>query len=144
MNELYEFRESAALSAGGVRWQSVRCAAVLLAVLALALAVPAQAVPGGRLTTMKRGNFACEVAGDAMGEPGIRQASEDFSILHSSIYRTASGRGSYLMTGDMLIMTTGPKKGERYKQISENFLHQLTADGKEGGLRCIRRVMNNQ
>ena len=101
------------------------------------------AVPGGVIGTMKRGNFSCEVAGNAMGDAGIRQPAEDFTILHSSIYSTAAGRGTYLMTGDLITMTTGPKRGERYKRISENFLRRLTRDGQESTLRCIRRVMNN-
>ena len=142
MIELDEYRESAALSAGGRLWQSARWRAIITVVVGLGMIPAAIAVPGGRLGTMKRGNYGCEIAGDAMGEPGIRQAAQDFTILHSSIYSTAAGRGSYLMTGDFLTMTTGPRRGERYKRISENFLRRLNADGEESTLRCIRLATN--
>lgn len=144
MIELDEYRESAALSAGNRLWQSVRCASLALGGAALLGASPAQAVPGGVLGTLKRGSFACELAGDALGKAGIAQPAEDFDIVHSSTYATPAGRGSYLMTGDQIIMTSGPKQGQRYKSISENFVRQLDAAGAETSLRCVRRVMNNQ
>ena len=79
-----------------------------------------------------------------MGDPGVSQPAEDFTILHSSMYETARGRGSYLMTGEEIVMTTGPKRGERYVRITENFLRKLDAVGQQTSLRCARRVQNNQ
>ena len=140
MTKLYNIAQSAALSLRNRLWQSM----LWLIAVTVVLAQSAHAVPGGRLATMKRGNFACELAGDAMGESGIRQKDADFAILHSSTYGAVTGRGSYLMTGDLITMTSGPKMGEHYKRVSENFLRRLAADGSETSLRCIRLVLNNQ
>jgi hypothetical protein len=41
-------------------------------------------------------------------------------------------------------MTTGPKAGQRFRRLSENYLRKLTADGQETDLRCIRHVLNNR
>jgi hypothetical protein len=41
-------------------------------------------------------------------------------------------------------MTSGPKAGEKFHRISDNFLRKLNADGTDGELRCIRMVTNNR
>jgi hypothetical protein len=40
--------------------------------------------------------------------------------------------------------TTGPRKGQSFRRVSENFLRRLDAQGKDTDLRCIRAVRNNQ
>ena len=41
------------------------------------------------------------------------------------------------------MLTSGPKKGNRYRRASDNFLRKLGSDGKETALRCVRKVLNN-
>ena len=98
----------------------------------------------GPIGTLHRGDYLCEVAGNALGEAGIHQPDEDFTILHDSVYRNANGQGSYLLTGKLIQMTSGPKRGERYRRLSDSFLRRLAPDGTETGLRCVRVVLNNQ
>ncbi len=114
-----------------------------LAPLLIALAAPALAVPGGPIGQMPPGNFLCEMPGDATGAVGLRVPGEDFLIVNANTYRTATGRGTYLLTGDQLVMTSGPKNGEKFHRISESFMRKLGPDGKDSDLRCVRRVVNN-
>jgi len=132
---------SGALSGPKAIWQS--CCALGLAGFAV-FSAPAQAGPEGPTYTVRRGEYACEMPGTALTEAGLRRAEEDFTIRQGSMYSTAQGRGSYLATGDEIRMTTGPKKGERFRRVSENFLRKLTSEGRETDLRCIRRVANNR
>lgn len=111
--------------------------------LLLALGAPALAVPGGPIGQIPPGNFQCELPGDATGAVGLRVPDEDFAVVNANTYRTAKGRGTYLLTGDLLALTSGPKNGDRYRLISNNFLRKLGADGQDGSLRCVRRVVNN-
>ncbi|RVU06152.1 hypothetical protein EOE18_04705 [Novosphingobium umbonatum] len=104
---------------------------------------PALAGPEGPAFTLRRGDYTCELPGHALTTAGIAQPQEDFTIRQGSIYSTSAGRGTYLATGDEIVMTTGPKKGEKYKRVSENYLRKLTRDGGESNLRCIRKVLNN-
>lgn len=110
----------------------------------LLAAVPALAgVPGGKIDTLDAGTYICELPGDAAGAAGIRQPDEAFEIVNANTYRTAQGRGSYLLTGDTLTMTSGPKRGQRFHRLSDRFLRLMDANGKDSALRCIRRVVNN-
>ena len=133
--------QSGALSVGSAIWQSRRMACALAGALLFASA--AQAGPDGPIFTVKRGDYACELPGTALTRAGLRQPGEDFTIRQGSIYTTATGRGSYLASGDEIRMTSGPKLGERFLRESENFLRKLTKDGQPSDLRCIRRVLNN-
>jgi hypothetical protein len=113
-------------------------------VIALALlAGPAFAVPGGQIDSLPAGQYLCELPGDATGPVGRRQEAESFTILNASTYASPGGRGSYLLTGDRLTMTSGPKNGESFVRKSDNFLRKLDANGRETALRCVRRVVNN-
>lgn len=114
-----------------------------IALLAAALAAPAIAAPGGALGTMPKGLYACELPGDATGALGVRAPAEDFTIVNGSAYATSAGRGIYLLTGDRLVMTSGPFKGAAYHRQSGGFLRRLTADGSESELRCVLGVSNN-
>ena len=44
---------------------------------------------------------------------------------------------------DDLVLTSGPKRGQKFHRISANFLRKLGPDGKDSDLRCVRRVINN-
>ena len=114
--------------------------AILLGIL---FASPAVAAPGGPIDTIHRGEYYCELPGDATGPAGHPVPEEGFEILSGSSYTTAKGGGAYLLTGDLLVMTSGPKRGERFNRLSSNFLRKLAPDGTETTLRCVRRMRNN-
>jgi hypothetical protein len=118
---------------------------VLLATLCLTFAnvAAASAAPGGRLATLPVGEYRCELPGDATGPSGHPVPEETFSIRNASTYVDANGAGSYLLTGDRLVMTSGPKRGNAYHRISNNFLRKLDADGKDTPLRCVRRASSD-
>ncbi|HOB14168.1 MAG TPA: hypothetical protein PKN09_07990 [Novosphingobium sp.] len=109
----------------------------------IALSAAALAVPGGPIGSLQPAAYLCELPGDATGAAGYRVPSEDFTIINANTYNTASGRGTYLLTGDDLVLTSGPKRGQKFHRISANFLRKLGPDGKDSDLRCVRRVINN-
>ncbi|WP_310530861.1 hypothetical protein [Novosphingobium sp.] len=118
--------------------------AIITAVLVgSALVAPALAAPGGELGTMPKGSYACERPGDATGALGVRVLDEDFTVENGSAYTTARGRGVYLLTGDRLVMTSGPFQGATYRRKSGGFLRRLAADSSETDLRCVLGVSNN-
>src|SRR5438552_3912953 len=88
-------------------------------------ASPVLAAPGGPIDTIHRGKYACERPGDATGPAGYLIPEEGFEILTGSSYMTATGGGAYLLTGDLLVMTSGPKRGQRFTRLSNNFLRKL-------------------
>lgn len=119
----------------------------LILLAGLAACAPAQTiypVPGGEIGVLQQGFYVCELPGDATGPAGIRQDAQDFSVHNGSRYSTTQGRGTYLLTGDLVQMTSGPKQGQQFRQLSNNFLRELDAAGKETDLRCVRRVQNNR
>jgi len=93
---------------------------------------------GGKLSTLARGAYACEMPGDAATGRGIEIPEEDFTIVNASTYHSGEQSGTYLRTGDLVTMTSGPKKGSRYSIKSERFLRKLAQDGTASGLRCIK------
>jgi hypothetical protein len=114
-------------------------------ILAMLLAAtPVLAVPGGPIDSLDAAAYVCELPGDAAGAAGIRQPAEDFTITNANSYQDATGRGTYLLTGDILALTSGPKRGQRYHRISDRFLRLIGPDGKDGPLRCVRQVVNNR
>ena len=129
--------ESRALSAGNCFRQAGAIA------LALLLAGPATAAPGGDMETMPIGDYICELPGDATGSAGIHVPGEDFTVVTASSYRAGDAMGSYLLTGGQLTMTGGPLQGKRYKRQSEGFVRKLDDQGMPSELRCVRRKRNN-
>jgi hypothetical protein len=109
----------------------------------LTLSAGALAVPGGPIDVLPPASYACEMPGDASVAAGYRVDSENFSIANSNSYYTGKGRGTYLLTGDLLVLTSGPKRGQKFRRISDNFLRKLGPDGNDSPLRCVRRVVNN-
>lgn len=107
--------------------------------VALLLAAPALASGGGRLGTLERGSWVCELPGDAEVGRGIPAPEAGFTITISSTYRTQAGTGKYLRAGEIVTMTSGPQKGTRYRMQSERMLRRIDADGNDAGLRCVRR-----
>lgn len=86
---------------------------------------------------MPQGRYVCELSGDAAGPASIQIESEHFTVVAASSYRAQGKRGSYLLTGDEVVMTSGPFDGKRYRRISDKFLRAVDAQGNEGQLRCI-------
>lgn len=109
----------------------------------LALSAAALAVPGGPIDVLAPAAYACEMPGDATNAAGYRVDAENFVIENSNSYSTPAGHGTYLLTGDDLVLTSGPKRGDRYHRVSDNFLRKLGPDGQETPLRCVRKVLNN-
>jgi hypothetical protein len=114
-----------------------------LLTIALLATGPALAAPGGPIATLLPGRYICELPGDASGPAGLRQDDESFVVINAASYETAVGRGTYLVTGDMVTITSGPKNGQRFRRISDNFLRRIGPDGQDSALRCVRRVVNN-
>ncbi|WP_157093091.1 elongation factor P [Paraurantiacibacter namhicola] len=104
-------------------------------------ALACTAAPGSaqdRIDTVMRGQYACELPGNAAGAVAVPQPDMDFRIKSASRYSGNGGEGIYLFRGGTLQFTTGPRKGERYRQVRDGFMRKLDADGKESRLRCIR------
>lgn len=116
---------------------------VLAAVSAVGSA-PAVAVPGGQIATLQHGTYVCELPGDATGPAGLRRPDRDFTVINTSSYLVDGQRGTYLLTGDLVTFTSGPRRGEKLTRLSANFLRELRPDGTPGPLRCVRRVINNR
>ncbi|HEX7709742.1 MAG TPA: hypothetical protein VF418_02275 [Sphingomonadaceae bacterium] len=111
---------------------------IALGIVVALFAAPALAVSGGKLGTLERGAWACEMPGDAGAAPGVATPQADFAITNDSTYLVPDGRGTYLRTGKDVRMTSGPRDGEHYIVQSEHFLRKLDAGGKDTGLRCIK------
>ena len=114
-----------------------------LVTIALLATGPALAAPDGPLDALSPGRYVCELPGDAAGPAGLRRDDESFVVLNASTYDAQGGRGTYLVTGDMVTITSGPKNGQRFRRVSGNFLRKLGPDGQDSALRCVRRVVNN-
>ena len=139
-----EIRERRALSLRALLWQLPAAAAsgpamkrFLVLIPLLALAVPAAAVPGGEIGTLDQGRYTCEMPGDASGPAGRHVPGADFTVISASSYRAGGRLGSYLLTGDSVVMTSGPHKGRKFHRLSRKFLRQVEADGGNGQLRCV-------
>ncbi len=122
-----------------MRHRSASAFAVLLAFAA----VPAAAVPGGSIGTLEIGDYTCELPGDATGSAGKRVPYADFTIINSSSYRADGGKGTYLLLGDRVEMTSGPRRGLRYNRLSRGFLRLVGPDGLSSDLRCVLRRGSN-
>ncbi len=112
-----------------------KVSSILLALTALAAA---PAVAQGQLTTIERGQYLCELPGDAAGAVGIPQPDESFTIESASRYVSPQGDGTYLRRGDRLTMTSGPRNGDAYQVVGRGFLRKIE-DGVPGRLRCVRQ-----
>lgn len=115
----------------------------LALVPALLACSPAAAAPGGPLGTLPLGDYVCETGGDATAAAGVHQPQFDFSVKRASSYTTATGPGIYLMTGDRIVFTSGPREGMRLRRVRNGFVRRIEPDGTDGELRCVRRSGSN-
>ena len=93
---------------------------------------------GGMLRTMPHGTYECALPGDAGGKAYEVVEDAEFSISTASRYSDARGEGTYIMRGNKLTFTAGPKSGERYDRTGQNQLRKVGADGKRTDLLCTR------
>src|SRR3569623_1176089 len=110
--------------------RSLIAAALLGAAASVALAQ-------GSIATVARGPYVCELPGDGDVGPGRPQADKHFTVETGAIYRTSLGDGTYLRRGDVVEMTSGPRKGEKYQVVHSGFLRLLDQDRQPGRLRCV-------
>jgi hypothetical protein len=116
----------------------------LLALLLCTLtASPAFGV-SGQIGTMPIGRYICELPGDALGPAGLHVPSADFEIKQASRYKTDRGNGTYLLVDDFLIMTSGPRDGEKYLRKTHGLVRRLSPDGTPSNMRCVLRNRNNR
>ena len=101
------------------------------------------AVPGGLIGTLGIGKYTCELSGDAGGPVRVAAKDFDFTVIRGSSYRSAGSRGSYLLTGDTVVMTGGRLKGLKLHRVSTGFLRQVLADGTDGDMRCVLGTAGN-
>ena len=139
-----EYRKRRALSAAKACWQSARCGWRLATTAILTLGAPIFGAQASQIQTLPLGAYSCELPGDALHAAGRRVVTQDFAIVHSSTYESAGKQGSYLLTANIIEMTSGPLAGERFHRISDNFLRKLSPDGTDSELRCIRRMANDR
>ena len=107
--------------------------------LAAALpATPSGAASDGPLGTLPQGRYSCSTPGDATGKAWHAIPGGGFSINTASTYRTDNGWGTYLRTGDDVVFTRGPMKGQRFVLTGRAALRWVDEDGKPGRVRCVR------
>ncbi|AWW74593.1 elongation factor P [Erythrobacter sp. KY5] len=93
---------------------------------------------GGMLRTMPLGDYQCALPGDAGAGAYVEVEAENFRISTASRYFSMDGDGTYIMRGDELTFTRGPKKGERFLRVGDNQLRKLDNEGKRSTLLCTR------
>jgi hypothetical protein len=110
----------------------------LCTVLLALAAAPATAAPGGVIGTIETGRWFCELPGDA-SRPAQATPEEDFIAVKDSSYLTPKGeKGTYLLLGNDLAMTSGPLAGQRFRRDSLATMHKLDAQMQPTALRCVR------
>lgn len=90
------------------------------------------------LRTMPHGPYECALPGDASREAWIPQEDESFRIARATRYRNDAGRGTYILKGDELTFTAGPKNGQRLRRTGPNELRSINEDGSTGRMICVR------
>ncbi|MDJ0643713.1 MAG: elongation factor P [Erythrobacter sp.] len=98
---------------------------------------PAPLPSDGMLRTMPHGIYQCSLPGDAAGRAYEVVADEEFRIRTASSYRDKDGIGTYIMRGDRLTFTRGPKKGQEFRRVGTNQLRKLDK-GEPTKLLCTR------
>lgn len=92
----------------------------------------------GVLGILQHGTYQCALPGDAGGDAVRVVPAESFRIGTASSYANAEGNGIYLLRGDEVVFTRGPKKDQRYRRLGDNTLQKLNPDGTLSKLICTR------
>ena len=110
---------------------------LILIPLLLCATGPLVARPGP-LATLTLGRYICERPTDPGSQSAVTDAAASFAVTTASRYVAADGtRGTYLLTGDMIEMTSGMLVGTRLVRLRQSFLRVLEADGVPGPTRCV-------
>lgn len=104
----------------------------------LSASLTAALPPEGPLRTMPHGTYQCALPGDAGSAAYAVMEEESFRIFTASRYESDLGAGTYIMRGDAMVFTRGPRKGERFERVGDNQLRKLDADGSATQLLCTR------
>ena len=108
-------------------------------------ALEQQAAPSsGMLRTMPHGAYECALPGDAGGKAYRVVAEEGFRISTASRYSVNGDTGTYILRGDKLTFTAGPKNGEKFDRVGENQLRKVKLDGTKSELLCTRLADRRQ
>lgn len=99
---------------------------------------------GGMLRTLPHGAYECALPGDAGGRAYEVVSAEGFRISTASRYSNKLGTGTYILRGDKLTFTAGPKNGERFARVGENQLSKTDATGEKSELLCTRLADRRQ
>ena len=115
---------------------------LLSALCALPALAPVLAASASATTrdigTLPIGHYTCALPGNAQGTASLLRPENDFDVANASSYRADGSGGSYLLKGDLLTLTSGPRRGQRYRKISANQLRLLDSTGADTPLRCVR------
>jgi hypothetical protein len=98
----------------------------------------ANAPSTGVLGILQHGTYQCALPGDAGGEAYRVVPEESFRIGTASSYVNDKGNGIYLLRGDEVVFTRGPKKDQRFIRLGDNTLRKLNLDGSPSKLICTR------
>ncbi len=113
---------------------------VRFTLLAMAVQLPfapvVQAVPGGQIGTLPTGFYRCEMQGADTSLAPVHVPDNDFRVRLSSSYSVDGRRGSYLLTGDRMVITGGPFEGQEFLRISESSLRKLNSELQPGNIIC--------
>lgn len=104
----------------------------------LCLGAPSLAAPGGKLGTLPLGEYRCALPGDSGGLAWVPLEGREFNIGNASIYHTAEGSGTYLLTGKRVTFTRGPMKGMEFDRTGSGTLRWIDEDGELSRVRCVR------
>jgi hypothetical protein len=96
------------------------------------------AADSGMLGILRHGDWQCALPGDAGGDAFVEVPAEGFRIGTASSYANAEGSGIYLLRGNEVVFTRGPKKDQRFRVLGENTLQKLNPDGSRSKLICTR------
>ena len=108
-----------------------------LCLIALFSAAPGLARPGP-ISTLTLGRYVCERPALPGSQAAITDPAASFAITTASRYVAPDGtRETYLLTGDMVEMTSGILIGTRLVRLRESFLRVVESDGLPGQTRCI-------
>ena len=114
----------------------IRRVLFLISLLACA-SVPLGATPGP-LATLTLGRYICERPAEPGSQTAVIDAAASFAVTTASRYVAADGtRGTYLLTGNEVEMTSGMLAGTRLVRLRESFLRVVGTYGEPGPTRCI-------
>ena len=109
----------------------------IFVITAMFLASAASAVPGRKLMVLQKGNWTCEVPGDA-NTLATEKPELGFEAIADSSYVAPDGKtGSYLRLADRLTLTSGVFAGRRFVMDGEEILREVAQDDTPTGLRCV-------